>query len=169
MPGLLLIQPPMIGLDARNVRLRAEGARVPVLVLAREPMTRDGRWPVVGVGPGVVWPEHRRRPPGGVSVRARVDPPRPLERVEGTPTRDEAPTPEPAWFDDAIRALDDALLARVPDDVGGAERARTLVELIDAHPLGEAPYDALVEACADALDEPDELIYEDPDDDPFAF
>ena len=31
---LYLVQPPLIGLDARNIRLSAEGARVPVVVVS---------------------------------------------------------------------------------------------------------------------------------------
>lgn len=167
-PGCLLVQPPMIGADARAIRLDAEAARVPVLVLAREPLTRDARWPVVTVSPGITWPDERRRAPGGVSIRARVDPPIPLARLETSPTRDEAPTPPASWFAGALRALDEAALERFEPEAPGVHRARTLVELIDAHPYASALYDALIDACHEAARDPHPASRLE-DADPFSF
>lgn len=155
MPGCLLIQPPMVGMDARAVRLEAESAKVPLIVLAREPLMRDGRWPIVASGSGVRWPDERRGPPGGATVRARIQPPVPVTRVDSSPTRDEAPTPPPAWFAKAIGALDDAAMSLIDDEAPAAHRARHIVELIDAHGTGSVLFDAMQEASMQALCEPD--------------
>lgn len=155
MPGCLLVQPPMVGIEGRALRQEAEAARVALIVLTREPLMRDGRWPIVASGAGVRWPDERRGPPGGLTVRARVQPPVHVSRVDASPTRDEAPTPPPSWFGEAIDALDDAALSMLDDDLPGAHKARHIVELIDAHAVGVALYEAMEEASMQALGEPD--------------
>ncbi|MCA9297978.1 MAG: hypothetical protein KDA28_02865, partial [Phycisphaerales bacterium] len=74
-PGRHLVQPPLLGIDGTRLQQNALRRRVAALVVTREPMTLDGRWPVVAVGE--------------TSFRARVAPPVPGRRVEGTPTWDE--------------------------------------------------------------------------------
>ncbi len=95
-PGCYLFQPPLIGADTRNFRETADGQGVPVLALCREPMTKDGKWPVVAVGQ--------------VTLRTRVDPPMPLARVEKSVTKDGYDGFEPpsaAWFEAAAEAIGD--------------------------------------------------------------
>jgi len=52
--GVYLLVPPRVGSEARSIRSAADLAEVPVIALAREPMTSGGRCPVVSVGPVTV-------------------------------------------------------------------------------------------------------------------
>ncbi len=141
-PGCYLIQPPMIGADARVLRDAAFKARTPVSVLAREPLTRRGLWPIVGVGE--------------ISVRVQIEPPVPLERVEGHITKDgfdgEVPLP---WFQKAGEALGDAAIDRIPDDLHPHWRVDELLEAHEAVPEHEGLHTALVEACRAAVGTPE--------------
>ena len=153
-PGCVLLQPPMIGINAVPIIRAGINAAVPFIVLCREPLTLDGLWPIAAAGQGMRWPDERRGPPGGLTVRVRVEPPEPVTRVDSSPTRDAAPTPPPAWFLDALDALDQVAMSRIEKDVPGAHRVRTIIELLDAHPLGTELYRSLQEACAAASVEP---------------
>ncbi len=141
-PGCYLIQPPMIGADARVLRDAAFKAKTPVSVLAREPLTKRGLWPIVGVGE--------------ISVRVQIDPPVPLERVDGHITKDgfdgEVPLP---WFQRAGEALGDAAIARVPDDLHPHWRVDELLEALEAVPEHEGLHTALAEACRAAVGTPE--------------
>ncbi len=61
LPGCYLFAPPRVGVEGRNLREVADKARVPVVVVVREPVTKDGLWPLVAVG--------------GCTVRTKVTPP----------------------------------------------------------------------------------------------
>jgi hypothetical protein len=82
--GCYLVQPPMVGADARRLRLAALEQQVPVAVLCREPLTRARLCPIVAIGQ--------------VTIRTKVDPPK-------TPAR-----PTLAWFAAAMEALGDAAI-----------------------------------------------------------
>jgi hypothetical protein len=62
-PGCYLVAPPRVGIDGRLLREAANKKKVPVIIVVREPESRDGKWPVVSIGP--------------VTIRTKVDPPRP--------------------------------------------------------------------------------------------
>ena len=49
-PGCYLVQPPLVGADARRLRLMAFSRKVPAVVLCREPVIRLGLMPVVALG-----------------------------------------------------------------------------------------------------------------------
>ena len=158
--GCYLLQPPMIGADARTLRVSAERRKTPVLVLTREPLTRNGQWPIVGVGP--------------VSARAKVDPPFPMERVEDRMCKDgyqgEPPIPL-SWFEAAGEALGDAAIATVTADRHPWWRVDDLLEFLDAVPEHEKLHQALAQACrdADGHDGPGDLRRPSPFDSPFSF
>lgn len=144
-PGCYLLQPPLIGADAAALRLAADKSRVPMFILTREPLTRAGLWPIVGVG--------------RISTRARIAPPAPLDRDERSLTKDAFGPLNPIplqWFEAAGEALGDAAIARVPAELHPVWRVDALVELIEACPMHEKLYQALGEACraADRADPP---------------
>jgi len=53
-PACYLIEPMLVGADARNLRDQADRLEIPTLVVCREPVTREGKWPVVMIGPVTV-------------------------------------------------------------------------------------------------------------------
>lgn len=137
-PGLYLVQPPMIGAEARSLRELADRKRVPVMVICREPLTRTGQWPIVAVGPRI--------------FRAKVQPPVPLERVEEKVTKDSwDQVPGVAWFEGVAEALGDAGFALLPDVEHPDYRVDDLLDLLDAHPLHEKLHQWLAEACRAAI------------------
>jgi hypothetical protein len=143
MPGMFLFEPPLIGADARGYREVADAQKVAVFVLAREPMSRDGMWPVVSVG--------------DVSVRAKVAPPFPVQRLETGPTRDDSARfgpPPPEWFTHAAEALGDAAIARLNPADPAAWRVEDLLLATDAHPYHEKLHQALEACCREAVDQP---------------
>ena len=64
-PGCYLLQPPLVGADARRLRLSALNAETPVFVVCREPTTQLGLVPIVGLGQGVVIRCHVQPPDAG--------------------------------------------------------------------------------------------------------
>lgn len=142
--GCYLLQPPMIGLDGRRLREIAFEHGVSVFVLVREPLTNDGRWPIVGVGDLV--------------TRARIAPPEPLEVVKGTPTRDGwDKAPDLSWFVAAGEALGDAAIAdaeRAAEDDPPAYLVDDLLERLGGAPHHEKLHQRLERACREAADEP---------------
>jgi hypothetical protein len=139
MPGCYLFQPPLIGADARGFRERADSRGVATFVLTREPMSLDGKWPIVSVG-------------ATTSVRTKVDPPWPVLRVEGVPTRDDSPGREipMAWLEAAAEALGDAAIAKVDPEEHPVWRVADLLEALDALPVHEKLHQALEQACREA-------------------
>lgn len=162
-PGCYLFQPPLIAADARAFREAADSAQVPVLVITREPLTREGLWPVVAVG-------------GDISIRTRVRPAVPLERVETVITRDRYDgvhfePPPVQWFEAAAEAIGDAAIARLKPEDPAAWRVDDLMEFLDAHPDHEKLHQRLEENCRQAMleDLPEGRRHRPKVDDPFSF
>lgn len=145
--GCYLFQPPLIALDARRFREAAESKEIPVFVLAREPMTRAGQWPVAAVA-------------GPLSVRARVQPPAGVRPAPDgmspqCPTGDERVEPiSIEWFIAAAEALGDAAIAKANPADPSAHRALDLMDFLDAFPDHEKLHQRLEEACRAAAVEP---------------
>lgn len=160
LPGLYLFQPPLLGIDARNFREEADARGVPTFILCREPLTRDGKWPLVAVGQ--------------VSFRVRVDPPMPLERNEKSVTKDSftgSDPPDHIWFESAAEALGDAAIAKLNMNEPGAWRVDDLMNYLSAHPDHEKLHQRLEEACRQALSEslPEDRRHRPLTGDPFSF
>ena len=137
-PGCYLIQPPMIGADARVLRVTAFKRRIPVSVLAREPLTRKGLWPIVGVGE--------------ISVRVQIDPPEPLERDDSRITKDGYDgEPSLAWFEGAGEALGDGAIAKLDRSLHPHWQVDELMEALEAVPEHEKLHQALAEVCRNAV------------------
>ncbi len=136
--GMYLLQPPLIGMDARVFRELTERKRVATLVLAREPTTKKGTVPMVGVATG---------PTEVVSIRAYVK-----------PWGDPSVAPPVEWMEEAAEALGDAAIAKVEKDLGGespaAWRVDDLLHYLDAHPAHEKLHQALERECRLAAKEP---------------
>ena len=156
-PGCYLLQPPMIGRDGRTLRETLDRKRLPAAVLTREPLTRTGRWPIVGVGPMV--------------VRTQVAPPWPIERVEKSISKDDdRRLPPVEWFAAASEALGDAALAAMVEGDHPHYRVDDLLDFLDAHPEHEKLHQALEGACRAAIGTPEpELPRRRGIDDPFSF
>ena len=144
-PGCYLVQPPLVGVDARQFRQRVWEGAVPAFVLCREPMNRTGEWPIVGVGDRI--------------ARVRIDPPVNVERVEGAgrPAAGDRITGSitPEWFAEAGEALGDRAIVEAeasgePDDPP-AWRVDDLLDYLEACPEHEKLLQALARACRDAM------------------
>jgi hypothetical protein len=143
-PGFALVQPPLLGVDARSLRDRAERRHAALIVITREPLTRTGLWPVVAATTSK-------------TVRTRVAPPRTLERVETSITKDRGDVlPNERWFLDASRALGRQAVESVDDDLHPWWRVDDLVELCDVHRDDPSLLEALAGASEEAMsaDEP---------------
>lgn len=141
-PGLYLVQPPAIAIETRSLVFDADHRGIPILALTREPLTSIGKWPIVMVN-------------GEVAVRAQVPPPWALERVDGSPTRDQAPgPPSVAWFLGASEALGDGAMAQVNPDDHPSYRVEDLLEFLDCHPMHEKLHQMLAESCRAAVGVP---------------
>jgi hypothetical protein len=141
-PGCHLVQPPLIGADARIIREMADSDQVPVVVITREPLTREGKWPIVAVN-------------GSVSVRTRVDPPWKLERVESSITKDATPASPPVtWFETAGELLGDAAIAKLKAGEPAAWRVDDLMGYLDCHPDHEKLHQVLADECRAAMTQP---------------
>lgn len=133
--GCYLFEPPAIGLDARNFRELAARRRVPVIVTAREPLTRAGTWPIVAVSTGPSMP---------VTFRTYVPPP-------GLP---EGAAPDAPWFQGVNEKLGDVAIAKVDPKLPAAHQADDLLQNLDALPDHEKLHQALEAACRRAMGEP---------------
>lgn len=130
-PGCYLLEPPLIGIEARNFRDLAERRRIPVIVTVREPLTRAGKWPIVAVGTGPRTP---------ISIRIYVDPP------------DQSPPPV-SWFLAVNESLGDAAIRKL-EPGPAAWRVDDLLHYLDAHPDHEKLHQVLAHECRNAANEP---------------
>lgn len=146
-PGCYLIQPPMVGVEARDLRLALDGKKIPALIVCREPMTRLGQWPVVAVSGGSMMEV--------VSIRTRIAPPPGVEPAPTGPTRDtviDAPTA--AWFESAAEAIGDEAINRIVRADPAAWRVDDILVFLDAHPDHEKLHQRLYEHARAAMHEP---------------
>ena len=146
-PGCYLLCPPAIAIDAHELRDHARRKKTPVYVMTREPITRNGLWPVAAIRAG-----------GGIMSRAiRVLRPGPIGMVHmqnGTP-HDSSMTPPPIeWFLEAGEALGNAAIAAVKASEPAAWRVDDLLEAIEAIPEHEKLFQALQAASFAAAKEP---------------
>jgi hypothetical protein len=133
-PGLYLLQPPLVGSDARRARLRTLQREVPALLLCREPTTRLGLTPIVAIGL--------------LTVRARIDP----------PEKPAAPSKE--WFLFAMEELGKAAIGMIDTGMDAVRQVDTCICLLDAVPDHEELHATLATLCEQAeqemRDHPDE-------------
>lgn len=156
-PGCYLVCPPRVGLDGRSLRESADRAEVPVIVVVREPTTREGLWPIVALGPVTI---RTKVPPpvkAGATRRGGVEAgkhktvkraPKPVTNghgwVEGT-------TPSRTWFLKANERLGDAAIASVDPTMEPFARVDALMKRLEAHPDHEKLHQALGDACRSCL------------------
>ncbi len=123
-PGCHLLAPPLVGADARRLRLSALRRDVHAIVLCREPTNRLGLVPIVAVGEMV--------------VRARIEPPK-------NPNK-----PERAWFVSALEQLGDAAIASLDTGMEIERQVGIVLAMLDAHPDHEKLHQLLADICARA-------------------
>ena len=128
-PGGYLVGPPLVGADARRLRVAALSQEVPAAVLCREPATQLGLVPVVSTIPGK-------------SFRTKVRPPKDRRQ------------PDLAWMVDAMEALGDAALESIDPQKAVDRRIEALMEMLDAMPEHEGLHQALEAACREAMHAP---------------
>lgn len=119
-----LIQPPLVGADARRLRLLALERETPAMFLCREPKTQLGLCPIVAIGQ--------------VTVRTRIDPPKKWDK------------PDLAWFVGACEQLGDAAIETLDRTAEPARQVDALLERLDAVPDHEKLHQALAEVCKEA-------------------
>lgn len=148
-PGCFLLEPPLVGADARVVRDLLFRRHVPALVLTREPVTSKGRWPIVGVGIGQFQP---------VVARVQVAPP-------------PGDTPTPDWLLAAQEALGDAAILKVKPEWPADHRVDDMWEYLEAVPDHEKLSQAFAATCREAAAMPQRSAprRRSPFDDPFSF
>ncbi len=118
--GCYLIEPLLVGADGRDLRERADGQEAAVIVVAREPVTRLGAWPVVMVGP--------------VTVRTHF----------AAPAKEK---PDVAWMLGAGEALGDSAIESVDAGMDPMMRVERLADLLATVVDHEKLHQALAEAC----------------------
>jgi hypothetical protein len=125
-PGCYLVQPPLVGADARRLRLLALEQNVPVMVICREPTTRMRLCPIVAITPGF-------------TVRAKIDPP-------ADPAQ---PTIE--WILDAMEALGDWAITTLDSELTPPRRVEAILTRLEAVPEHELLHQLAVDAAEEAF------------------
>ena len=119
-----LVQPPLVGADARRMRLLALEREIPAMFLCREPKTQLGLCPVVAIGQ--------------VTVRRRIDPPKKWDK------------PDLAWYVAACEQLGDAAIETLDRTAEPARQVDALLERLDAVPDHEKLHQVFAEVCKEA-------------------
>jgi len=119
-----LVQPPLVGADARRLRLLALEREVPAMFLCREPKTQLGLCPIVAIGQ--------------VTVRTRIEPPKKWDK------------PDLAWYVEACELLGDAAIETLDRTAEPARQVDALLERLDAVPDHEKLHQVLAEVCKEA-------------------
>lgn len=152
--GRYLLHPPLVGIDAQALRGLAHRQKVAITILVREPTTRAGKWPIVGVGSG---------PREPVVVRVQLDPPpspTPPTGQTGFAGSGESRMcsggceVDLAWYMGAHEALGDAAIRAAPKDVPPDHHVDDLIDFLEALPDHEKLMQALAEACRVAAKAP---------------
>ena len=146
--GCYLVIPPRVGIDGRLLRDAADEKRVPVIVIVREPVTREGLWPIVAVGP--------------ITVRTKVSLPTVTEAKKPSSKKKAAPKegelleepPPPDWFIDTCEALGDAAIGQISADAPAASRVDQLFLRLDTVRDHEKLHQHLADTCRIAQREP---------------
>lgn len=125
--GCYLVQPPLVGADARRFRLKALADDVPVGVVCREPSTQQGLVPLVVIG--------------RVTVRTKVRPP------------GDQSAPSLEWFVQAQEDLGDAAIEDVDTGLSLEKQVDTLMDQLDAIPEHEKLHQHFAEVCRQAARE----------------
>lgn len=120
-PGCYLVQPPLVGADARRLRLAAFEQETPIAVLCREPRTKLKLCPIVAIGQ--------------VTIRTKIDPPSEWDR------------PTLAWFVSAMESLGDAAIETLDTGMSHLKQVDALLARLDAWPDHEKLHQALADAC----------------------
>ena len=123
--GRYLVEPPLVGADARRLVQSGRDNQVAIAVVCREPLTRSGLVPIVAIAPGT-------------TIRVQIDP----------PSNEKKPTT--AWFKNAMESIGDAALDTIDPTKAVDRRIDAILGTIDAIPDHEALYDALSETCREA-------------------
>jgi hypothetical protein len=124
-PGCYLVQPPLVGSDARRLRLAAMMREVPVAVLCREPLTQTRLVPIVAISPGS-------------TLRTKI------------PAMRDAANPDVEWFADAMEELGDSSLELLDPTLPVLKRIEILIDDLDALPEHCGIHEALKAACEEA-------------------
>ncbi|MFM7808691.1 MAG: hypothetical protein ACKPEA_12330 [Planctomycetota bacterium] len=123
-PGCYIVEPPLVGADARRLRLAALRDEVPVAVLCREPINRMGQCPIVAIG--------------GVTVRTRIPPAKNHEK------------PTLSWFANALEELGNFAIETVDAGHDLDKQIDDVLAKLDAHPDHEGLHQTLMEICQEA-------------------
>jgi len=126
--GRYLVQPPLVGADARRLRLLAAAGEVPAVVLCREPTTQLGLIPIVAIGPLG-------------AVRTKVKPP-----------RDQA-KPTATWFRAALVSLGEASTEKLNPAHIPSRRLEAILGLLDTLPEDDALHQRAIDICIEAASE----------------
>lgn len=127
-PGCYLVFPPLVGADARRLRLAGLTRDIPVAVVCLEPRTQLGLFPVVATVPGK-------------SFRTKIKPPKDPENIEM------------AWFAGALEDLGDATLQTIDPEKSVERRIEAILEMLDAMPEHEGLHQVLERTCREAKHE----------------
>lgn len=145
--GCYLVRPPLVALDAATFRDSAWRRKIPVFVLAREPMTQAGLWPIAAVGPSKLT--------GMLTVRTKLPPPNGVRVTGQGITKDEMDAlPAVDWLVRAGEAIGDAAIARLDPTDPAAWRVDDLMEYLVAIPEHEKLHQRLADECRIAASEP---------------
>ncbi|UCD73863.1 MAG: hypothetical protein JSV91_08690 [Phycisphaerales bacterium] len=121
-PGCYLVQPPLVGADARRFRLSALHREIPVAVVCREPLTQLGLCPIVTIAPAG-------------SIRAKIEPPKNPKR------------PDRAWFVMAMEELGNFAIDSIDPELAPDRRVDAVLSHLDGIPEHEGLHRYLEQAC----------------------
>ena len=124
-PGRYLVQPPLVGADARRLIQFSRERNIPLAVVCREPRTRAGLVPIVAIAPGT-------------TIRDQIEPP----ANEAKPTT--------AWFKGALEAIGEAALETIDPSEEVTRRVDRIIGCLDAIPDNEPLHVKLAETCEEA-------------------
>ena len=126
--GRYLVQPPLVGADARRLRLLALAQEVPAMVICREPTTQLGEIPIVAIGPQG-------------SIRTKVAP------------YDAAKAPSAAWFRTALDAIGAEAASRMDTTHAPDRQLEFVLDLIDTLPEDARLHEIAITLCHEAARE----------------
>ncbi|HWB20445.1 MAG TPA: hypothetical protein VG711_09115 [Phycisphaerales bacterium] len=130
-PGIVVVQPPMVGSDARRLRLLALTREIPLVVLCREPLTQLKLSPIVALSPGA-------------TIRVRLKP------AKG---HDMTIAPPVDWIVNALCELGDTAVEAIDPTLPIVRRIDAILDRLDCLPEHENLHIALMQACEKAHQE----------------